>query len=1513
MFATDNRERGEWLNEWTISLRVFAKDFHLIESVQDIRKRIEESHKKAQFFAGYILDAIAEEYTGTAIENEAESLYNSLSAFDVKSNIPLDDNAECDSKLAVLANIISRGLPTKAPILLENIFSDIYHMSRKPEAGAVIDYHSTHTVKAKDIHEALHVIDPRFNVDSYNGDMLGSSFEKSFVNFLNGSECEYLIQLLEPQRLLSSIVTIPDRKFSKDQRVDFAFEIPYGDTKTGFILEMDGQPYHSNIFQRLRDERRDRMASQGGWDTYRITQLQNNNFLDSWQTESSSNRYLSVIKSNHVKPLTGSWNNTLQAVLSPLAVARIERMLIEAMMSGALNVSSEQWDIAVVERDVPCAAMAIQDLTDKYSHLCQLAGSSDHLPKINLTIFSTEEFKSSPLHLSCKPTTEMPQSHFDLCLDISMLLRDNIDALPLSVDADVFYIIRTSHYKKRERRVCAAENIVYPAFVKKDSTGNYVNIKEREDLLTYFLQEIFRKASFRPGQLPILSHSLADKTTIGLLPTGGGKSLTYQLSCILQPGVSIIVDPLVSLMVDQVRGLRDIRIDSCEAVHSGLATDEKRKKLALLQQGASLFMLLSPERFMMENFRDSLITMTEKNHVYFSYGVIDEVHCVSEWGHDFRTSYLHLGRNMINYMKTKSKRPLSVMGLTATASFDVLADVERELTLGGNLSIDSETIVRPENDTRPELSYRIYKVNPSFDELKDPLEQYKLKCDSDWDLKDVVAETKKRALVDMFATIPSDIEAVNAPKAPCYIENFNTEEFYSPDGENKYQHAGILFCPHARGTFGVLTNVWNTRSGISNYLIENVSQLNIGTFVGGDRPSGDMKRFNENEQNLMVATKAFGMGIDKPNVRYTINFNHPSSIESFVQEAGRGGRDRKHAISYILFNNSQYIHLTADKVNDIRYYMGQENDPQWLHHYIHRFVLMEDFPELCRANNATEGQITSLLDIIHNHGFLENVDKNIVLYFHNKSFKGLYKEKVILSELTDRIMNVSPSYITEVQGRLREVTGNTDVCLKVDTRRNAVKIFSEEENQDQYGYIFLDNLRATYNYINFDRATCEYVSNCLVNILQTYPNHSAAGLLQPLDGENNITEGIYQAMEHADSNGYVYVTVTWENQIKQDPEEFEREIKRQITKIAQNQSWNDINENHYGKLNLNKINDFDELLERISKCSGDLRWLQYHASEDIYRGLKKAFCMKRDKDDTDKAIYRMCCIGLVEDVTIDYLAQTYELKVKKQTDDEFKQHMLDFFRKYYSLEQAQRKVAEIDSQRGRNYLDKCLGYLTGFVYSSLEKKRYRAIEDMRIACEDGYAHRQEDNNDDWLKEFIHLYFNSKYARTGYQVNGKDYSLTEDTDQEGRDDFDIVKKYIEVIPLDSSSGSEIDNVKHLYGATLLNLRAHPDNAALQLLLAYCIAFQGPGTNKTLKANAYNGYVDGFISMYEKYGQSVWTFVEEFNMLLKAKANPDYDVNALIKDGQDALMLYIHGQELDTIVGKYLGTNNSEEIV
>lgn len=1377
MLATFNKERGTWQGDWTISMRIFFKHFDNIETVENIRKRIEDSHKKEQFFAGYILDAVSEEYSLAECAQEAEGLYHSLSMFDVKSNIPLGYNIGNNSKLAVLANIISRGLPTKAPLLIENVFSDIFHISTKPERDSLVKYKSTHKISAKDIYDALHVIDPRFNADFYNGDMLDSSFEKGFIDrYLRGAQNEYLIQVFEPQRPLSTIVDIPDRRFSKDQRVDFALEIPYGDARTGFILEMDGSRYHSNIFSRLNDERRDSMTSRGGWDTYRIEKLSNMAFMNNWESDVASVKYLSILKHNYEKQLTGFWRDILQIVLAPLAIARIERMMIEAMMAGVLRTNAEEWNIVIVERDIPCAAIALEDLKEKYEHICLLAGSDDTFPPTNLCIVSTEEFKNSPLHLGNMVLTNIPEKHFDLCLDISILLRDNIDALPLNVDAEVIYLIRSSHYVKRDRTICTAENIKYPPFVEKDETGSYVNIKEREEILTYFLRDIYRKPSFRPGQLPILSHALADKTTIGLLPTGGGKSLTYQLSCILQPGVSIIVDPLVSLMVDQVRGMHEARIDVCDCVNSGMKSKEKAKKLNLLQNGAVQFMLLSPERFMMENFRSSLLTMTEKNHVYFSYGIIDEVHCVSEWGHDFRTSYLHLGRNMINFMHTKSSRPLSIIGLTATASFDVLADVERELTLGGNLTIDSETIVRPESDARPELTYRIVEIRSNFNEQRTPAEPYLLKAKSDWDIKDIVAKAKRNRIYTLLQEIPSDIALLNQNETykleVAHIPDFEPENFFAPDSTYHFLNAGIIFCPHAHGTFGVEDTIGGTRTGISTDLLANVQNLHIGTFVGGDSPSGDMKLFNENEQNVMVATKAFGMGIDKPNIRYTIHVNHPSSIESYVQEAGRGGRDKKHAISYVLFDPTEYIELTIDKINDIRYLMGQD-DPRWLERYTNKFVLANDIRDLCRHNGATEEQIDKILNIIRKQGFLESVDKDINLWFHNKSFRGLFKEKVILLELTDRIMNAKPTRLTEAQGKLRDVIGNNDVCLKVLAQKGGLVIFSEEDSNKQYGYIFLDTLVPTYRHINFDYSLCSYISNSLIEILRVYPEHTPMYLLKPLEGEDNITEGIYQAMANADEDGNACVVVSWENNIKQDPEGFEKSVRDEISRISQTQGWADIKA-QYGSLNLNKIEDFEQLIAKIAKYSEDTAWLKHHANKDIYCNLKMAFCKKRDKDDTDKAIYRLCCIGIVDDVTINYLSKTYELKIHKRTDEEFKQYMLEFFRKYYSTEQAQKKVNEIDKQKGRNYLDRCLGYLTAFVYDNLEKKRYRAIEDMRTACEGSIIERQVNGNDEWLKEFIHLYFNSKYARKGYQINGKPYSLKDDTDEDHNDGFDVVQ-------------------------------------------------------------------------------------------------------------------------------------------
>lgn len=450
MYATFNKERGMWQNDWTISLRIFFKEFSRIENILDIRRRIEDFHKNDQFFAGYILDSVAEEYAKSDIEKETEELFKSLSAFDVKSNKSLESTKNCDPKLAVLANIVSRGLPTIAPVEIETIFSDIFDISTKPQANEIINFKSKHKISKTEINEALHVVDPRFDVAFYNGDMLESQFEKDFVEkYLNRADSQYLIQLLEPQRPLSTIVNIPDKRFSRDQRVDFSFEMPYGETKTGFIFELDGVPYHSNIFQKLRDESRDQLTADSGWNTYRLEELKDYSFLQNWEQEVSLNKYLTTIKRNSQKHITGKWKDTLQIVLSPLAIARIERTLLQALLSGAVNLASEKWKILVIERDVPCATIAISLLQKSFEKISAMDGSNMKLPPIELTVVSTKEFADSKLHMKNAVETSVPDEDFDFCIDISMLLRDNIDALPLKVKANAVYIIRSSHYKRK--------------------------------------------------------------------------------------------------------------------------------------------------------------------------------------------------------------------------------------------------------------------------------------------------------------------------------------------------------------------------------------------------------------------------------------------------------------------------------------------------------------------------------------------------------------------------------------------------------------------------------------------------------------------------------------------------------------------------------------------------------------------------------------------------------------------------------------------------------------------------------------------------------------------------------------------------------------------------------------------------------------------------------------------------------------------------------------------------------
>ena len=651
---------------------------------------------QTQFQAGYLLDSINEMLKSFGKPKEVKGLLKHLSCFDLETDYNISSNSS-DSFVSVIHNLIVRGIPTRPSIFIENKFLETFQKFQIDNSDFTkqlgnIKYESKlNEVDQDNIFSALHIIDPRIKLTEYNCALeLESNFESSFIfKYLPENQLAFIQQLLESQRKLNTIVTPEIGHNFYSQRVDFSYEFPYeleipfeifGEKKIrnynqGILIEIDGT-HHNLPEQGLLDKFRDKSVKDTNWQPFRINNIADKSFAN-WAKRSTS---LKIINTNYNKKLDNDWLNILQLTLSPFAIARVQKTIVELILSSNLDLKAKEWNILAIERDVPCVALAIEDLKQHFQHLFALAGKEQYFPTINLQVLSTEEFVNSKLH-DTKPeliSKFKSDKEFDLIIDISILQRRGIVKTNIPFNSENKVIIRSSHYVNSERKLYTSDFIDYQPITKKSENETYEDIPKAKESLTYFLQNIFRKESFREGQLPILNRALQGKSVIGLLPTGGGKSLTYQIASLLQAGVTMVIDPIKSLMQDQYDNLVKNGIDSCNFINSKLTREEKTIATNQVTESKILFTFISPERLQIEEFRLSLLEMY-KNKVYFSYCVIDEVHCVSEWGHDFRTSYLSLGRNAIEHCKTKNKEVIPIFGLTATASFDVLSDVEREL------------------------------------------------------------------------------------------------------------------------------------------------------------------------------------------------------------------------------------------------------------------------------------------------------------------------------------------------------------------------------------------------------------------------------------------------------------------------------------------------------------------------------------------------------------------------------------------------------------------------------------------------------------------------------------------------------------------------------------------------------------------------------------------------------------------------------------------------------------------
>ncbi len=1383
-----------------------------------------------QSFAAYQLDGVRKAFKDldTNRMEQVSKLYEYLSTFEISAPFDINANVFDDVHpiLAVLNNIITRGLPTKASPTLEHQFTKLGN-KQTPNSFGSIEF-DIENLDSEELFLSLHNIDSRltFSQNNYNTKPLESDFE---LNYLLHNRHQTLKQILLPQRSLKSITG--DNKHHS-QRVDFAFQYPYSiqNEPKGFVIELDGEKYHNGYESKSRDNERVADLKRKCWDCRRISDKE----IDA-QLEIQS-EYLTNLEYAYKKEFSSSWIRSLQLTLSPIGVARIQKCIIDALLINKLDINANKWNILVIEQDVPCSVIALAELREMFNHLVSITEDYSDLkfPEINLKVISSKEFISSPLHkynddglrieILSEATNIIKSTTFDIIIDISVLRRaglENISYSEFCCKDLAYFNIRSSHFKHDARQIFTTDTIEYKPMVTKDNKGLYIGIDKHCDELRYFLQLLFRKSDFRQGQLPILNRALQNQCVIGLLPTGGGKSLTYQLAAMLQPGVTIVVDPLKALMKDQYDGLINIGIDTCTYINSSVK--DKAKITKEIENSQVQFVFLSPERLGIYSFRETLRNMQEVG-VYFSYGVIDEVHCVSEWGHDFRFTYLHLGHNLYKYVLPKGAKEgknITLFGLTATASFDVLADVERELSGDGMFNLDSDTIVRDENTNRLELQYSIERV---------PVE---LEQDKYYDKNNKLDQSLPRAvkMTDKWSVYSSKqnhlIKYIN--KVSSYINELQTEdsinhivsEFYYRQSrevdtnsnsslyvempndfyfkQKTYNQAGIVFCPHKNKT-GISVSANSTE------LTKTIPH--VGTFMGSSNANDSYKqeqndiisfenldKFRNNKLPIMVATKAFGMGIDKPNVRFTVNMNYSSSLESYVQEAGRAGRDRKIALSTIFISDYKLI-----RVN--------KSCPET------RFPLM----------------------IIRNKWFRSG-DLEIVLQHYGLDINPRYIDVCTpqkdMAKIKCHVCNTRFAFglCTSVCNKCEK--GPCESICSEASSCNLLKVPNELKSQ----YIFIDELIRQLDSLNIEikRYNLEFQNVDYETVMYFYNNN--------FKGEQIEKRTMHELLSKTNTDVF-----------NEDDTEIKPtfEVSDFLDKLLSIKPGDTIVAfiSTKGIYECN-INGKTHKAYLLSSTEDEMHVKSIETQQEHVLN-KKYVSVYRDINDVSKAIYRMCCIGLIDDFTQDYNQGCYRIVTKRKEDGGYYKSLQSFLERYFNKERAEKEIMKAHNYTEENEIHKCLGYLTAFIYDKIASKRKRAIDDMRTFCMLGL-----DDTKDWkvrneeLKDYIYYYFNSKFAREGYTINNKSFSLTDETNKGLNFSFDTLFKFLRVIDDDIvESNSPKDNIKHLQGAVRLIRRSVTDhsNPTLDLLNVFCLLYLKTGDNENLKQELKSSFIDGYVGFY-----------------------------------------------------------------
>jgi ATP-dependent DNA helicase RecQ len=515
------------------------------------------------------------------------------------------------------------------------------------------------------------------------------------------------------------------------------------------------------------------------------------------------------------------------------------------------------------------------------------------------------------------------------------------------------------------------------------------------------LKEYWNFTDFRNPQEEIINSVLQQKDTIALLPTGGGKSICFQVPALVKEGVCLVISPLIALMQDQVTNLKQRNIKAT-SIPSGASQDEIVALFDAIKFGGIKFLYISPERL-----QTNLIQQKIKE-LNVSFVAIDEAHCISEWGHDFRPSY----RN-IKILKELIPN-ISFIALTATANKKVLNDISVNLEL-------HQPLLFKKSFFKEQLAYQVFNV-----------------------------EDKLLRLIQIFTkTKTPAIVYVSSRKKTQEIANFlNANHFKS-----SFYHGGL--------------SVKEKQKAYEDWMSENTK--------------------------IMVATNAFGMGIDKPNVGVVIHYDFPFSLENYIQESGRAGRNKKKSFAVLLKNENDILVYKEQLKKNLPTLSEVKEIHKKLYQYfrISKGEILEELfqfnvSDFCEIYHFSAHKVTSVLKILSNNGILELTNtfnqkstiifntnsKNVISYAINniytktfidsllRTYTGLFNQEVKVNEflLAKKSNSTSKQVIAHLE-RLNEDKIITYKRIKTDIEIKFLVPREDDRTINLYGREIIQYLK----------------------------------------------------------------------------------------------------------------------------------------------------------------------------------------------------------------------------------------------------------------------------------------------------------------------------------------------------------------------------------------------------------------------------------------------------------------------